>query len=132
LAAAHGGKASFASDHNKIVRDVARIGRMQGRKNQSAGAMRDAYLFVRELQCPNIENVALDMAKQDSGSAAPRDLLQRWGGLVRTGFDDSRGIRRPLPFLRLSLSLCRGLYKRRDVSSGCILVPWHAAGVGVI
>jgi hypothetical protein len=27
--------------------------------------MRDAYLSVRELQCPNIENAASDMAKQD-------------------------------------------------------------------
>jgi hypothetical protein len=41
--------------------------------------MRDAYLFVRELQCPNIENAASDMAKQDikSGKELPIILLFR-------------------------------------------------------
>ena len=42
---------------------------------------RDAYLFVRELQCPNIENAASDMAKQDikSGKELPIILLfRRW------------------------------------------------------
>ena len=43
--------------------------------------MRDAYLFVRELQCPNIENAASDVAKQDikSGKELPIILLfRRW------------------------------------------------------
>jgi len=43
--------------------------------------MRDAYLFVRELQCPNIENAASDVAKQDikSGKDLPIILLfRRW------------------------------------------------------
>ena len=43
--------------------------------------MRDAYLFVRELQCPNIENAATDMAKQDikSGKELLTILLfRRW------------------------------------------------------
>jgi hypothetical protein len=42
---------------------------------------RDAYLFVRELQCPNIKNAASDMAKQDikSGKELPIILLfRRW------------------------------------------------------
>jgi hypothetical protein len=41
--------------------------------------MRDAYLFVRELQCPNIENAASDMAKQDikGGKELPIILLFR-------------------------------------------------------
>jgi hypothetical protein len=74
------------------VIDVTRIGWTQGRKSQkNAGAVRNAYLFVCEQQCPDIENAASDMAKQDSASAGPRDLLHCRGVLVRSGFDDSSG-----------------------------------------
>ena len=43
--------------------------------------MRDAYLFMRELQCPNIES---DMAKQVDKVSSLCDSLRPWLTLIAT------------------------------------------------
>ena len=86
MAAAHEGEASFASDCNKEDCDRRDGDRQDAvtEKLKKCGSYERRlleYLFVSELQCPNIENAASDMAKQDIESG--KELLiillfRRW------------------------------------------------------